>query len=87
MSAKRVTATEFKSKFGAYSAQVHKGPFVITSHDRPLFVAMDIEEYERLKAADTRKHYHPAELPEAAMAALEAGDLGPRDEHLDDLSG
>jgi len=52
MLAKSISATEFKSKFGAYSAQVHKGPLTVTSHNRPLFVALDPDDYERLKQRD-----------------------------------
>lgn len=52
MSAKTISATDFKAKFGAYSAQVHKGPLTVTSHNRPLFVAVDPDDYERLKQRD-----------------------------------
>ena len=85
MDEKTVSATEFKSKFGAYSAQVHKGPFIVTTHDRPLFVAIDPDEFERLKAADTRKAHRPEDLPQEALDALKSEELGPRDKHLDSL--
>lgn len=81
-----VSATEFKSKFGAFSAQVHKGPVIVTTHNRPLFVALDPDEYRRLLAADTRKAYKPEDVPEDMLAALKADDPAARDKHLDYLT-
>ncbi len=52
---KFVTSTEFRSRAGLYLDAAAKGPVFITKHDRPSRVVLDIEEFERLSALDTRR--------------------------------
>lgn len=55
MDRKTVTATEFRNKAGRYLDEAAKAPVFITKHDRPARVLIDIDEYERLSAADARR--------------------------------
>lgn len=71
-----VASTEFKNRAGLYMEQSGKNPVFITRHNRTVRVLIDIEEYERLKARDTRKAYFAHELPEEAIKALENGSTG-----------
>jgi prevent-host-death family protein len=82
-----VSATEFQNRAGLYIEQSGKEPVLITKHRRPARVLMDIEEYERLKARDTRKAYATEALPDEwadALAAAEYGEADPRLERLID---
>lgn len=76
MDEKRVTATEFKSRFGAFSAQIHKGPVTVTSHDRPLFVALDPDDYERLKQRDRTVGQFADLSEDALLDALQPMEAG-----------
>lgn len=79
MSTITVAATDFKNRAGHYMEQSGKKPVIITRHSRPVRVLLDIDEYERLKAKDTRRAYFAHELPDAWVGALESAKV----EHLD----
>lgn len=83
MSDVSVTATEFQTRAGRYIEQSGKGPVFITKHNRPARVLIDFEEYERLKARDTRRSYAVEELPDEWVEALQAADYGKADPKLD----
>jgi prevent-host-death family protein len=55
MKHRTVTATEFRNKAGQYIDEAAKAPIVITKHNRPARVLLDIDEYERLQAGDLRR--------------------------------
>jgi prevent-host-death family protein len=57
-----VAATEFQNRAGLYMEQSAKAPVFITKHSRPVRVLIDIDEYERLKARDTRQALFVEEL-------------------------
>lgn len=80
-----VPSTEFQTRAGLYMERAAKAPVFITKHRRPVRVLIDIEEYERLKARDTRQAYYAHELPDEWVAALEASDTSHIDPALDDL--
>ena len=80
-----VASTEFQNRAGLYIERAAKSPVFITKHKRPVRVLLDIEEYERLKARDTRRAYFAEELPDEAIAALEATDYSHLDPKLDAL--
>jgi prevent-host-death family protein len=80
-----VTATEFQTRAGLYIEQSGKAPVFITKHSRPARVLIDIDEYERLKARDTRRAYAVEELPEEWGNALKAADYGKADPKLEAL--
>ncbi|HKT14701.1 MAG TPA: type II toxin-antitoxin system Phd/YefM family antitoxin [Allosphingosinicella sp.] len=85
MSGISVSATEFQTRAGLYIEQSGKAPVFITKHRRPARVLIDIEEYERLKARDTRRAYAVEELPDDWVEALKAADYGEGDPKLDEL--
>ncbi|MGY6532493.1 type II toxin-antitoxin system Phd/YefM family antitoxin [Glycocaulis sp.] len=85
MSKISVTSTEFQTRAGLYIEQSAKNPVFITKHRRAARVLLDIEEYERLKARDTRQHHLTGTLPEEWTEALAGADYGPADPALENL--
>ena len=81
-----VSATEFQTRAGLYIEQSGKAPVFITKHRRLARVLIDIEEYERLKARDTRQSYRTEALPEAWADALAKADYGLTDPALEALA-
>ena len=81
-----VSATEFQTRAGLYIEQSGKAPVFITKHRRLARVLIDIEEYERLKARDTRQAYRTETLPDEWADALATADYGPADPALDALT-
>ncbi len=84
MASVTIASTEFQTRAGLYMERAAKGPVFITKHRRPVRVLIDIEEYDRLKARDTREAIAPSELTDSELALLQA-DHGPRNAHLDQL--
>lgn len=85
---KTVPAKEFKLRFGTFREAALTEPIGISNHGRVSTVmisAKEFEEFERLKKYDTRQALYANELDEELQAALDKGDLGDRDEHLDHL--
>lgn len=80
-----VASTEFQSRAGLYIERAAKAPVFITKHSRPVRVLIDIDEYERLKARDTRKSYYAHELPDEWVEALQNAEYGPIDPELEKL--
>lgn len=80
-----VASTEFKNRAGRYLDEAAKSPVFITRHSRPVRVLIDIEEYERLKACDTRRAWFTHELPDAWVSALAGADVSHIDPDLDVL--
>lgn len=80
-----VASTEFQNRAGHYIERAGRAPVIITKHNRPARVLLDIEEYERLKARDTRQAHYAWELPAATIAALESADFRHIDPALDEL--
>ncbi len=62
-----------------------KQPVFITRRQRPVRVLLDVDEYERLKAFDTRQAFYAHELPEDIKAELEKGFQGAPTPDLDHL--
>ncbi|WP_299758388.1 type II toxin-antitoxin system prevent-host-death family antitoxin, partial [uncultured Boseongicola sp.] len=65
--------------------QAAKAPVIITKHNRPSRVLIDIEEYERMKRYDTREHLTPADLTEEDIKALEDARVDPKHDQLNKL--
>lgn len=82
---REVSATEFQTRAGLYIEQSGKEPVFITKHRRPARVLIDIAEYERLKARDTRRAYATDALPDVWADAVAATDYGPADPALENL--
>lgn len=85
MSEITVSATEFQTRAGLYIEQSGKMPVFITKHRRPARVLIDIDEYERLKARDTRRAYATEALPNEWADALTSADYGKADPELEKL--
>lgn len=85
MAAKTITATEFRARAGVYLDQAAKAPVIITKHNRPSRVLIDIDEYERLKHYDTRRTLYPHELSDEIKAQLDEGYQGEPTPGLDHL--
>lgn len=79
-----VASTEFQNRAGLYLERSAKTPVFITRHNRPVRVLLDIDEYQRLKARDTRQAISAEELTEAELEAMRV-DHGPRNAQLDAL--
>lgn len=80
-----VTATKFQATPGRYFEESAREPVYITKHNRPARVLVDVAEFERLKARDTRQNIQVADLPPKWAAALEAADYGEADPKLEAL--
>ena len=80
-----VSSTEFQTRAGLSIEQSAKGPVFITKHRRPARVLIDIAEYERLKARDTRRAHAVEDLPDEWVEALKSADYGQADPELDVL--
>jgi prevent-host-death family protein len=80
-----VASTEFQNRAGLYIERAAKNPVFITKHRRPVRVLLDIEEYERLKARDTRRAHYAHELSDDWANALQKVNFDHIDPQLDDL--
>jgi prevent-host-death family protein len=80
-----VASTEFQNRAGLYIEKAAKNPVFITRHRRPHRVLLDIEEYERLKARDTRQAFYAHELPASWVKAVKSQDVGHINAKLDRL--
>ena len=80
-----VASTEFQNRAGLYMDEAGKSPVFITKHNRPVRVLIDIDEYKRLKARDTRQAYYAHELPAEAIDALQEATFDHLDPSLDHL--
>jgi prevent-host-death family protein len=80
-----VTSTEFQTRAGLYIEKSGKSPVFITKHKRPVRVLLDIEEYERMKAGDTRRAFYVEELPDDIIEAIAKAELSHLDPTLDAL--
>lgn len=81
-----VSATEFQTRAGLYIERSARAPVFITKHRRVARVLIDIAEYERLKARDTRQAHRTEALPDAWADALSEADYGPADPALEALT-
>ncbi|MCA3415320.1 MAG: type II toxin-antitoxin system Phd/YefM family antitoxin [Roseomonas sp.] len=66
-----VTSVELQKHFGPVREKALKEPVTVTHHGRPSLVVLSLEEFNRLKSLDTRKHYYAWELPDDLGAELE----------------
>ncbi|MBV1886424.1 MAG: type II toxin-antitoxin system Phd/YefM family antitoxin [Parvibaculaceae bacterium] len=80
-----VTSTEFANAVDRYLDDAAKEPIVITQHNRPVCVLIDIDEYKRLKAYDTRQSLHPSGLASDLREQLEISKMDSRHDHLNSL--
>jgi PHD/YefM family antitoxin component YafN of YafNO toxin-antitoxin module len=85
-----VPATEFCRNFATYQRQVQREAIEVQSHGKTTGYFISPEEFERVQRilAESRKAYHPAELPEhlrkAVKRARMARDHAKLDRQLND---
>lgn len=72
-----VTSATLAKQFGTVREKALKEPVVVTHHGRDSLVVLSIEEFNRLKTLDTRKHYYAADLPDDLAEALRHVEPGP----------
>jgi len=82
---KEVASTEFQNRAGLYFDQAAKEPVFITRYNRPVRVLMDINEYERLKALDTREVLKVEDLSDDEIESLSQDQYGAIDPALEKL--
>lgn len=70
----RVSSSEFLKSYGALSRRAQREPVTITNHGQDSLVLISAEEFQRLKALDTRRAYYAWELPEEWVKALEEAE-------------
>lgn len=82
-----VPATEFCRNFATYQRQVQRGPIEVQSHGKTTGFFVSVEEFERVQRilAESRKAYHPAELPAHLQNAVAKARMSPRHVKLDRL--
>ena len=80
-----VTSTQFQQAVGEYGDEARKSPVLVTRHNRPWFVVLSPEEYERLKRYDTRQALYPHELSDELSNEIERAEMDPRHDQLDRL--
>lgn len=71
---------------GDVTDAARRSPVFITHHRKPRFVLMAIEEYERLRGREDRRHSFtlgtmPADVEEGLLALADSYDREPDDDH------
>lgn len=79
-----VTATEYQQNVGLYSDIAMREPVIITKQKREKLVLLSVEDYNRLKALDTRQALYTHELSEDLLGGDFKGEATPDLDHLMD---
>jgi PHD/YefM family antitoxin component YafN of YafNO toxin-antitoxin module len=81
------TATDFCRNFATWQRRAHREPVEVRHHDKPVGYYISAEDYERVQRIlmASRRAYHPSELPEHLVKALDQGRMDPRHDHLNVL--
>lgn len=80
-----ITSTEFQRNVGTHAEAARREPVLITNHGRPSLALIAAEDYERLKALDTRQALYPHELGDEMLAEMDKGYQGAPTPHLNHL--
>ncbi|RWD63299.1 MAG: type II toxin-antitoxin system Phd/YefM family antitoxin [Mesorhizobium sp.] len=78
-----VTAAAVSKNFGAYQDAAVRDPVIITKNGRPRTVLLAYEDFVRLSKRDRRVEL-TAELSADEIAAVEASEMEPGLDHLND---
>src|SRR6478735_6794514 len=78
-----VTAAAVSKNFGAYQDAAVRDPVIITKNGRPRTVLLAYEDFVRLSKRDRRVEL-TTELSEDEIAAVEADEMEPGLDHLND---
>jgi prevent-host-death family protein len=74
-------SSDWTRKSGDIFEAARRGPVTITQRKRPAFVVMTVDEFQRLTATDTRRHYTIDTLPDELFAKAEAEIARMKREH------
>jgi prevent-host-death family protein len=82
-----VPATEFCRNFATYQRQVQREPIEVQSHGKTTGYFISAEDFERVQRvlAESRKAYHPAELPAHLRKAVKRARMAPEHAKLNRL--
>jgi len=69
---KTFTSTDLRKRTGDITSAAMRGPVVITRHNKPAFVMMSIENYDRRKREGPRKVYSVETAPDVEREVLVA---------------
>jgi prevent-host-death family protein len=78
-----ITAAELQRNFGTYREKALREPVSVTHHGRPSLVVMAADEFDRLKALDTRRAFYAWELPADLAGALKDASPAPESAQFD----
>lgn len=81
----RVAMAEFIKQAGRYLDDDSNTPVFITEDNAPAYVLLNVDEYNRLKACDTRRALYTHELGPEWRDALAAAKFDHLDPELDKL--
>lgn len=83
---KQFTTGDLNKQVGDVTDAASREPVVLTRHNKPRFVLMSYEHYERMRTGgDPRRAYHISEMPDEHVALFdEALDRLARGEGYDD---
>lgn len=68
---KNYASSELKQNLGDVLAAAAQEPVSITRHNKPRYVLMSVEAYERRFAKDTRRSYAIEEAPDEHIRMIE----------------
>lgn len=65
-------STDWTRKSGDIFEAARRGPVTITQHKRPAFVVLTYDEYQRLIAPESRRHFTIENVPDAVFEKAQA---------------
>ncbi len=80
----RVSSAELVRNFSELADQALVEPLIITKNGRDRLVLIAVEDYHRLKRRE-RIVRRAGEMPDDLLALIEASEMDPRHDHLNDL--
>jgi len=80
---KEVSAAEFKKHSGLYQDMALAETITITKHDRPAFVLLSFDEYERL-SGKSRRALNVSQLSAEDLTAISKSKVSKEYAHLDE---
>ncbi|MEZ2127886.1 MULTISPECIES: type II toxin-antitoxin system Phd/YefM family antitoxin [unclassified Sinorhizobium] len=85
---RQFTTADLNKQVGDVTDAASREPVILTRHNKPRFVLMSYEHYERMRTgADPRRAYRSSEMPEAHAALFsDAIERLTRGEGYDDES-
>ena len=79
----KVTASEFRERFGTLSDRAVESPLTITENGKDRLVLMSVEEFRRLNRRDLQA-LAIEEIPQEVADLIAKTEVDPRHAHLDE---